>query len=628
MKRITYIAIAATACVALVGTIVARSGDDAKAGTKVAGVSSIKYPLEDQGSVSAQRVWQFASADGTELDGSLTARRVPGEDPRGAALVEFIPTELVKNAGEIRWSIKPSKLDVVSAGAAAPGKAVGSTQSGTVVRFALGGSRESMRVTYRVRLPRGLASAGRLNEFNIAREAFKVAACRAPTNSCGSIPVPESLAFWPSTPLIGMGQVFAANPLLFETNTDKSVVTPGTVTGVKWSVTESSIASVDANGQVTGISEGFAHVQATIEGLVPAEIIIVVTKDKVPVVAKLKITGPAKVVDGRDDGRPAKYSANPVDKGGRAIPGVVVAWTVSPSDVGTVDVQGAFASLVPPGQSVRTVIVASVLNASGDRITDSLPVTVSATDHPPPDRDRDGTWDTQDSCPDAFGLAQFGGCPDSDSDGTPEPPDACPGVHGLTAFNGCPEAEGDGIPEPPDTCPSQPAPGTTNGCPNPDADGDGILTPTDKCEGQREPRTADGCFRADLIVTSVHWSGSPQAGDCVQFLIDVKNQGSAASPNAKHGVLLTFDNGTRDTLPWSDSFSSGIDSDATRTQPTNSSTKAHGSCPGDNSKWLAVSGTYIIDAWVDDTNDSNAPVGYVAEITDGNNHLKFTIVIP
>ena len=242
------------------------------------------------------------------------------------------------------------------------------------------------------------------------------------------------------------------------------------------------------------------------------------------------------------DGRPAKYSANPVDKGGRAIPGVVVAWTVSPSDVGTVDVQGAFASLVPPGQSVRTVIVASVLNASGDRITDSLPVTVSATDHPPPDRDRDGTWDTQDSGPDAFGLAQFGGCPDSDSDGTPEPPDACPGVHGLTAFNGCPDADGDGIPEPPDTCPSQPAPGTTNGCPNPDADGDGILTPTDKCEGQREPRTADGCFRADLIVTSVHWSGSPQAGDCVQFLIDVKNQGSAASPNAKHGVLLTFDN--------------------------------------------------------------------------------------
>ena len=114
----------------------------------------------------------------------------------------------------------------------------------------------------------------------------------------------------------------------------------------------------------------------------------------------------------------------------------------------------------------------------------------------------------------------------------------------------------------------------------------------------------------------------------MQFNIEIQNVGTAASPNTKHGVLLTFSNGRRDTLPWSDSFWTGLGVNETRTQGTNSSPKAHGSCPSDNGKWLAVSGTYTIEAWVDDTNSSNEPIGYVKELSENNNRKSFTITIP
>ena len=97
----------------------------------------------------------------------------------------------------------------------------------------------------------------------------------------------------------------------------------------------------------------------------------------------------------------------------------------------------------------------------------------------------------------------------------------------------------------------------------------------------------------------------------------------------KHGVLLAFSNSfsgsSRSTLPWSDNWLTGIAPGGSRVQTTNN---GRGNCPTGNSKWLAQSGTYTVYAWVDDTDSSNAPVGYVREISDSNNYKNITFTVP
>ncbi len=61
---------------------------------------------------------------------------------------------------------------------------------------------------------------------------------------------------------------------------------------------------------------------------------------------------------------------------------------------------------------------------------------------PQPDRDRDGTWDEDDACPDTPGLPEFNGCPDTDGDGIEDKKDNCPNEPGPSSNGGCPESDG------------------------------------------------------------------------------------------------------------------------------------------------------------------------------------------
>jgi outer membrane protein OmpA-like peptidoglycan-associated protein len=96
-----------------------------------------------------------------------------------------------------------------------------------------------------------------------------------------------------------------------------------------------------------------------------------------------------------------------------------------------------------------------------------------------PDRDKDGTPDDSDPCPDVAGPTNTKGCPDRDSDGIADKDDTCPDQAGIAAFMGCPDTDGDGISDNKDACPSVKGTAAMNGCP--DTDGDGIADDADKC---------------------------------------------------------------------------------------------------------------------------------------------------
>ena len=125
------------------------------------------------------------------------------------------------------------------------------------------------------------------------------------------------------------------------------------------------------------------------------------------------------------------------------------------------------------------------------------------------DRDGDGFWDDEDTCPDEAGVAPDG-CPirDTDGDGILDPDDQCVDqAETVNEFNdedGCPESDrdGDGFWDDDgqggsqDTCPDE-AGVAPDGCPIPDTDGDGILDPDDSCIPEPETKNGfedvDGC---------------------------------------------------------------------------------------------------------------------------------------
>jgi OmpA-OmpF porin, OOP family len=132
---------------------------------------------------------------------------------------------------------------------------------------------------------------------------------------------------------------------------------------------------------------------------------------------------------------------------------------------------------------------------------------------PPPDADKDGVSDSEDSCPDKPGLksGQRRGCPpDADGDGVSDAEDACPSRVGAASSDpkrrGCPpDADGDGIADTDDLCPeesNEKAPDAARyGCVA-DTDGDGVGDPSDACPDVKGPKDIDpaknGC--SDLIV--------------------------------------------------------------------------------------------------------------------------------
>ena len=136
------------------------------------------------------------------------------------------------------------------------------------------------------------------------------------------------------------------------------------------------------------------------------------------------------------------------------------------------------------------------------------------------DTDKDGILDSEDECPEVFGLIQFNGCPDSDGDGVRESMDECPLVYGPAELNGCPDKDNDGVADKNDECPNVKGSKNTRGCPDRDRDGipdkfdvcpdtpgsaynkgcpwkdtdkDGVLDKDDKCPNQIGPVNNSGC---------------------------------------------------------------------------------------------------------------------------------------
>jgi outer membrane protein OmpA-like peptidoglycan-associated protein len=108
---------------------------------------------------------------------------------------------------------------------------------------------------------------------------------------------------------------------------------------------------------------------------------------------------------------------------------------------------------------------------------------------PPPDRDKDGTSDALDKCPDQPGPASALGCPDTDKDGLGDHEDGCPNDGGPLETQGCPDTDGDGFPDKDDECPT--TAGRWNGCP--DTDFDGIPDKNDNCPTEAGPSSNGGC---------------------------------------------------------------------------------------------------------------------------------------
>ena len=108
---------------------------------------------------------------------------------------------------------------------------------------------------------------------------------------------------------------------------------------------------------------------------------------------------------------------------------------------------------------------------------------------PPPDRDKDGTTDELDKCPDQPGPASALGCPDTDQDGLGDHEDGCPSDPGPIETKGCPDTDGDGFPDKDDECPT--IAGRWNGCP--DTDFDGVPDKNDKCPTEAGPASNEGC---------------------------------------------------------------------------------------------------------------------------------------
>jgi outer membrane protein OmpA-like peptidoglycan-associated protein len=85
------------------------------------------------------------------------------------------------------------------------------------------------------------------------------------------------------------------------------------------------------------------------------------------------------------------------------------------------------------------------------------------------DNDNDGIINSEDECPDEYGVKENNGCPslDSDGDGILNSEDNCPDEAGDSDNKGCPweDDDGDGVLDRDDNCPNEPGDKANKGCP-------------------------------------------------------------------------------------------------------------------------------------------------------------------
>ena len=122
---------------------------------------------------------------------------------------------------------------------------------------------------------------------------------------------------------------------------------------------------------------------------------------------------------------------------------------------------------VPPTPIPADTIVAQTLVSPSPLPTASITPRPTATPGVG-DADFDGVLDDADSCPNAFGFADNGGCPypdDPDRDGIRGAADLCPNEFAADNPRGCRDFDDDGLDTSEDDCPQEVGPAANRGCP-------------------------------------------------------------------------------------------------------------------------------------------------------------------
>jgi outer membrane protein OmpA-like peptidoglycan-associated protein len=179
------------------------------------------------------------------------------------------------------------------------------------------------------------------------------------------------------------------------------------------------------------------------------------------------------------------------------------------------------------------------------------------------DRDADGVIDTDDRCPDEYGLKIFSGCPDRDWDGIPDVDDNCPDVVGPVENKGCPygDRDGDTVADDKDGCPDEAGDPENKGCPYGDRDGDGVTDNVDDCPEEQGAVENKGCPWGDRDGDGV----LDNADKCPEVPGPVDNEGCPYGDRDGDGVSDNADRcpdtpGPSDNngCPWPDTDDDGV----------------------------------------------------------------------
>jgi uncharacterized protein YjdB len=137
---------------------------------------------------------------------------------------------------------------------------------------------------------------------------------------------------------------------------------------VTWESSAPGVATVDANGRVTGVAPGTATIRATSEGQTGTSTVTVTAAPPTPV-ASVSVTPPTAEVQA---GGTVQLTATPRDAAGNPLTGRAVAWESSAPGVATVDANGRVTAVAPGTATIR---------ATSEGRTGTSTLTVTA---PPP----------------------------------------------------------------------------------------------------------------------------------------------------------------------------------------------------------------------------------------------------
>ncbi len=156
------------------------------------------------------------------------------------------------------------------------------------------------------------------------------------------------------------------------------------------------------------------------------------------------------------------------------------------------------------------------------------------------DTDKDGIIDSQDKCPNEFGLISNNGCPikDKDNDGVADEKDKCPNEFGPADNNGCPiiDRDKDGVGDLFDKCPELPGPVSNDGCPLSDRDKDGIDDSNDKCPDIAGSPVNMGCPAEETKIEKKQDDQGPI------WIRDGNHFRSITGDSLKYVIYFDFDN--------------------------------------------------------------------------------------